>query len=336
MKRRQFVFGIFGAAAVGLCGTRYLSSPLASKDLKPLVEFSKTGHALGTKVIISVFHSNETQAKAALNEAFQAIDEVENLMSLYRPDSQLAQLNKHGFLKNPHRDLVQVLESAVQLSKQSRGAFDISVQPLWKTYETAANQDRLPSPTEIEEAQKSIDWSSIEISSNAVSLRKNGMALTLNGIAQGFAADAASTVLKAHGIQHALIDSGEISTVGSPVQKDQWNIAIKHPRQTDSYLGLTALNGRCLATSGDYESTFTNNFEQHHLLDPRTGESPRELSSVTIAAPTAMEADALSTAVFLMGLEKGKELIETLPNVDALFVDKANHTSRTGNFPLMS
>lgn len=336
MKRRQFVFGIFGAAAIGLCGTRYLSSPLASKDLNSLAKFSKTGHALGSKVVISVFHSNETQAQTALDEAFQAIEQVENLMSLYRTDSQLVQLNKRGFLKNPHRDLVQVLESAVQLSKQSEGAFDISVQPLWQAYEIAAKKDRLPSESELATAQEKVDWSKIEITSNTVALRKQGMALTLNGIAQGFAADAASTVLKAYGIQHALIDSGEISTVGSPVNREEWNIAIKHPRQTDSYLGLAALQGRCLATSGDYESTFTDNFEQHHLLDPRTGKSPRELSSVTIAAPTAMEADALSTAVFLMGLEKGKELIESLPNIDALFVDKTNHTSRTGNFPLMS
>ncbi|MBK1877556.1 FAD:protein FMN transferase [Pelagicoccus mobilis] len=333
MKRRQFVFGMFGAAAVGLCGYRYATGPQAP-NLAHLVKVSKTGQALGTTVTITAYHADRKVARDALTEAFEAIERVEQTMSLYRPDSQLSKLNRDGFLANPQASLVQVLETALHLSVQSNGAFDVSIQPLWAAYEAASQQERLPTPTEIKDAKNLVNWQNIELSEEQISLSNKGMALTLNGIAQGYAADVAACALKAHGIEHALIDSGEISTVGVPAHKDNWTIGIKHPREEDAFLGVASFKGRCLATSGDYESHFTDDYEQHHLLDPRSGRSPQELSSVTVAAPTAMEADALSTAVFLMGLEKGKELIERLPNVDALFVDKANHTSHTTNFPI--
>lgn len=336
VKRRQFVFGILGTTAVGMCGIRSLSNPLISRALNDLKKYTQTGSALGTKVALTVYHPNSHVAYTAMEEALAAIDRVESIMSLYRPDSQLCQLNRDGKLLEPHPHLTAILDAANNLSKISLGAFDISVQPLWQSYESASKRGRLPTSSEISVAQQKVNWRDIEISNDRISFQKSGMAITLNGIAQGFAADEAAKALSKYGINHALIDSGEISTVGQPASKDSWNIAIKHPRKTDSFHALTALRNRCLATSGDYETTFSSNYEQHHLLDPRTGKSPRELSSVTIAAPTATEADALSTAVFLMGQDKGKELIESLPNVDALFVDKANQTSHTGNFPLMS
>ncbi len=301
----------------------------------PLVKVSKTGQALGTKVVISVFHRDSAAAKRALAEAFEAIEQVEQVMSLYRPESQLSQLNLHGYLADPHPFLREVLERAIRLSKQTSGAFDISVQPLWAAYEAASKEGRLPTRSEIASARRKVDWQRIELSPERVAFGQKGMALTLNGIAQGYAADAASKALRARGIQQALIDSGEISSVGTPVQKDRWTIGIKHPRETEAFIGFAGLQGRCLATSGDYETVFTDDFDHHHLLDPHTGRSPSQLSSVAIAAPTAMEADALSTAVFVMGLERGKAFVDRLPNVDALFVDKSSRTTRTSNFPLV-
>lgn len=169
-----------------------------------------------------------------------------------------------------------------------------------------------------------------------IELRGDDTEITLNGIAQGFAADAVRRVLVSHGIESALIDTGEIGTLGEPAQKRDWSIGIKHPRDIGNLLGMARLNGRCLATSGDYETTFTNDFSQHHLLDPKTGSSPAELSSVSIAATTAMQADALSTAVFVAGLRDGKELVKSIPGVDALFVTKQGKVVRTAGFPLAS
>jgi len=335
MKRRRFIFCLLGTTALGWGGWKARPShwiAASSKTNSALSKVTRSGQALGTKIEITVFHHDSQLAEEAITHSFAAIDHIEQLMSLYRPDSQIAQLNRDGFFANPHPDFVKVLKRAALLSEQSQGAFDITVQPLWNLYSEASRSSELPNQVAINNALNKVDWRQVEISNQVIRLRGRGMALTLNGIAQGFAADAAAQALSTHGIEHALIDSGEIGTVGTHAQKDQWTIGIKHPRNPEDLLGLAALKGRCLATSGDYETFFTEDHQHHHLIDPRTGRSPLDLASVSIVAPTAMEADALSTAVFLMGLQKGKELVESLPNVDALFVDKSNRLTQTTNF----
>lgn len=333
MKRRQFVFGILGAATVGLCASRVADY---SKDpnLAKLVKVTKTGKALGAEVNLSVFHQDKKRAEKAIREAFEAIERVESTMSLYRSDSQLSRLNRDGLLLDPNPSLVEVLKTARHLSAETGGVFDISIQPLWTAYQAASAKGRLPSEREIQQAKNKVDWKQISVSQKEIRLLKPGMSITLNGIAQGYAADVVGCALRAHDISCALIDCGEINTVGRPPNKSSWKIGIKHPRRNNAILELASLEGRCLATSGDYETHFTDNYEHHHLIDPQSGRSPKEFSSVTVAAPTAMEADAISTAVFLLGMDRGKKLIERLPRVDALFVDKANRTTHTSNFPI--
>ena len=339
MKRRKFIFCILGGSAAGLYGWKLLPSRWGLdnyKSIGTLAKVSRSSHALGTNVVISAFHREVSVAENAIAQAFKAIEHVEQLMSLYRPDSQLSQLNRDGFLANPHPNFVRVLERAAILSEQSQGAFDVTIQPLWNAYQDAKVTKGLPTQSAISDALEKVDWRKVEFSSQRISLRGKDMAITLNGIAQGFAADAARQALRTNGVDNALIDSGEIGTVGTPARKNEWAIGIKHPRAPKELLGLTKLKGRCLATSGDYETTFSDDLRHHHLLDPRTGRSPLDLSSVSVVAPTAMEADALSTAVFLMGLQKGKELIESMPNVDALFVDKSNRLIQTAGYPFVA
>lgn len=337
MRRRKFISSVLGATALGAVGA-HLHSRFPGKGgswrAAPLAKLTRTGRALGTDLSITVFHADTAVAQNAINHAFAAIDHVEEVMSLYRPHSQLCHLNRHGHLSDPDPALVTVLEHAASLSSRSRGAFDVTVQPLWASYNNAAINQQLPSAATIASVLPHIDWRKVSVSAETISFQQPGMAITLNGIAQGFAADAATQTLREHGIEHALIDSGEIGTVGTHAQKDHWSIGLKDPRRTDRFIGLAALDGRSLATSGDYESTFADDFSAHHLIDPRTGHSPTDLSSVSIVAPTALEADSLSTAVFLLGESRGRDLISALPGVDALFVDKAGHLSSTPAFPI--
>jgi thiamine biosynthesis lipoprotein len=174
----------------------------------------------------------------------------------------------------------------------------------------------------------------VEIAADGIRLHGDGTAVTLNGIAQGFAADAVASVLARHGIASALIDTGEISALGTHPDKDAWTIGIKHPRAPGEWIGLAGLHGRCLATSGDYETSFATDFSQHHLLDPRTGRSPAELASVSVIAPTALAADALSTAAFLLGPEAGMRLVQATTGADALFVAKDGARVQTPGFPM--
>lgn len=305
--RRHFLWGL----AAG--GASLVAIPALQERHR---SFTRRAHALGARTAITVWHDDEGEAEEALDAAFSGIDGVEEVMSLYRKSSQLSQLNREGALKDPHPDLVEVLRYAQGLSARSAGAFDVTVQPLWLARQ-AGN---------VGLGEIVLGWRQLEVSQTQIGFKESGMQATLNGIAQGFAADRVAEVLRRFGIKHALIDTGEIAACGGRQGPggEAWRVGLQHPREEAAYLCLTGLTDRCLATSGDYEAALDDGFVEHHLIDPQTGQSPRELSSVSVAARTAMEADALSTAAFVLGLEKGMELIESTPGADAYMVRKVD------------
>jgi thiamine biosynthesis lipoprotein len=328
-----------GAAALGLL--QALPTVEAQEQLpeaataSPLRAATRTSRALGSDVSITALHQEQCTAALAVDDAFAELEVVEQLMSIYRPDSQLSRLNRFRELRDPHAYFVQVLEAASQMSRQSGGAFDITVQPLWNLFAAAQKQGRLPGEEEIDAARRVVDWRQVKVTSDLVTLAGEGSAITLNGIAQGFAADRAAAAIKARGVKHALINTGEIGALGQSSQGEAWKIGIQHPRREDAFVSLAQLADRCLATSGDYETTFSDDFRCHHLFDPRTGRSPTELAGVSVVAETAMLADALSTAAFVLGAAEGSRLVRKL-QADAFFVLKSGRTLATNGFPLAS
>jgi thiamine biosynthesis lipoprotein len=293
---------------------------------------TRTSRALGAAVSITVLGVPEPRANRAIDAALAEIETVETVMSLYRPDSQLCRLNRNGVLDRPHPYLVEVLVAARETSRLSDGAFDVTVQPLWQLFSTCRKDGRLPSESEIAAARRSVVWRGIECSADRVRLLDPVTAVTLNGIAQGFAADRAVAALRSHGVEHALVNTGEIGSVGAKPDGRDWTAGIQHPRVPDAYVSLAALRGRSLATSGDYATKFAADFSKNHIFDPRTGESPGETASASIAAPTAMQADALSTAAMVLGVDQTLALIAQLPDVDALLVRKDGRVQRTIGF----
>ena len=324
LNRRQFLSLSSGASLMFLGVTGYAQD-------KGLQKHTRRSSALGTDIKFTVFHEDKKLAGTAINDALAQIEKVEKLMSLYRPDSQLSRLNREGIIRNPDPMLVDVLNKAKELSKISEGAFDVTVQPLWNLFKQKSLQGKLPTEEDIQKARAKIGWQHIDVQDDHILLNKAGTQITLNGIAQGLAADVAQKALKERGVEHALIDAGELNAIGSPQHKEAWKIGIQHCRKP-GYLGKTNLKNRSLSTSGDYQTKFSEDYRHHHLFDPRTGWSPTELASVSVMAPSAMEADALSTAVFVLGLKKGKALIESLPEADALFVTKDGKVEFTEKF----
>lgn len=339
--RRRFLYAGCGLATAGVLGgfARFAGRTVRPRESSPgpggvrdsLI--TKTGRALGTKVTISVMHCDEQQAEDAIGEAFGQIEHVEQLMSLYRDDSQLIRLNRQRYLDAPDPELVGVLEYAASLSRRSQGAFDITVQPLWASYARSQRSGQLPSDSEIDDATRRVDWRRVVVGADRIELAGDGTAITLNGIAQGHAADRALAALRHRGIRHALVNTGELGAVGEKADGALWTVGLQHPRHTDAYMHVAPLSDRCLATSGDYETTFSSDFVHHHLFDPRTGRSPQEFSSVSVSAPTTMEADALSTAVFVLGLDRGLDLIRETPGAELFAVTKAGRTFATSGFP---
>jgi len=321
MKRRtalKFALGGVLGGAVAASGSWWAARA------RGLREHVAADLAFGTTISLKVLHADQGVARAALGDALAAVRDIDRLMSLYRADSQLSRLNRDGRLDAPDPRLVEVLQQAVALSAQTTGAFDVTVQPMWD----AAAQGRDPAAE-----RHRVDWRRLEVRPGEVALRAPGMAITLNGIAQGYGVDVALSALKRHGIEHALIDTGEFASLGHRDDGQPWMLAVQDPRDRDAYAQRLAADGRCMATSGDYETVFSADFSRHHIMDPATGASPRELASATELAPTGMLADALSTACMVMGSQRSLALLAQMPGVDALLIDKAGQLTRSAGFP---
>lgn len=330
--RRRFLCRSIGALGVAGFADRSLAAtrPGPPPGLRPA---SRTSTALGARVTVTALHTSEGAARRAIDAAFAELDLIEDVMSLYRPGSQLCRLNREGHLDRPHPHLVAVLAAARRVSARTGGAFDVTVQPLWQLYARRNGEAGLPGPDEIARERRRVDYRRLEVGARRIALLGEGMAVTLNGIAQGFAADRTVAVLRDHGVAHALVDAGEVRPLGRKPDDEPWKVGVQHPREPDAYAALVRLDGRALSTSGDYATAFSPDRRHHHILDPRTGVSPATFSSVSVLAPTAMEADALSTALFVVGPVRGLELIAATPRVDALFILKDGHTLATSGFP---
>lgn len=327
MDRRRFLFllgGAGGLAALGLTRDRTLQKA------------ERRSRALGAEVSITALHADSRAAEAAVDAAFRELDVIEEVMSLYRPHSQLCRLNREGVLEKPDFRLVEVLRAAGETSRSSGGAFDATVQPLWELYVTAQKAGGLPDAAAVAEAAGRVDWRRVEVSDGRITLRGSGAAVTLNGIAQGYAADRVRAVLASHGVKQALVDTGEFGVLGRKADGTPWTLGIQHPRRPDAYIGLAALEDRFLSTSGDYATRFSDDFRHHHIFDPRTGLSPTEFSSVSVAARTGMESDALTKVLFVLGFEKGMERILATPGADAMAVFKDGRVVTTAGFPRLA
>jgi thiamine biosynthesis lipoprotein len=297
---------------------------------------TRQGWALGSDVTLTVQCDSVERAERALETAFAELDGIEQVMSLYRADSQICRLNQERELVDPHPDLVTVLRAASDMSRQSDGAFDITVQPMWDLYSKCGRSGQLPTPAQIELARSAIDWTCVEVDSHLVRLRSPVTGITLNGIAQGFAADRVIEVFRAYGIQNALINAGEVGSLGRKTPLEAWKAGVQDPRVTDAFAAIVPLDGRSLATSGDYQTSFVPDFSQNHIFDPHTGHSPLDLASVSILAPTGIQADALSTTAMVLGVDRSLSLFSRLPNVDALMILKSGASVSTPGFPSLN
>ena len=320
MNRRHFISLALASAA---------TIPLAAPHLlrRGVKRVEKRAFALGTEISLTAYHEDKGNAQRAVAAAFQALEEIEEVLSLYRGHSQLCRLNRDSVIRRPHPDFANVLKNALEWARLTDGAFDPTVQPLWTLH--AARNDF--EPGQLERARRLVDWRQVQASADEIRIGA-GQQITLNGIAQGFAADRVREIFVAHGIQHALINTGEFCALGNKQEGKPWQIGVQHPRVRDAYVTLAPVTDRFLSTSGDYETKFSEDFSSHHIFDPSTGRSPSELSSVTVLAPTGMEADALSTAIFVLGSSRGFELAASRRNVDALLVTKAGEVLATSNF----
>ena len=268
-----------------------------------------TGQALGARVSIRLDHP---QAEAVAARVFAEIGRLENILSLYRADSALSRLNREGRLESPPFELLECLSIAGTVHKASGGRFDPTVQPLWALWAEAAASGMRPAQAEIERTLRKTGWEKIRLSPDAV-VMEPGMALTLNGIAQGYITDRVTELLRANGLEHAMIDLGEARGLGSPAPGRPWRAGIADPRNPSRVLEAIDLGDRALATSGGYGTPLDPAGRFTHLFDPHTGEATPRWRSVTVRAADATTADALSTAFSQMPADMIRDMISRFP-----------------------
>jgi FAD:protein FMN transferase len=276
----------------------------------------------GTTLHLNAAHADARTVEQALNEAVHVLRHVEAQMSLFDPNSAVSQLNRDGVLLGPDPHLLAVLRLASEVSAKSQGSFDITVQGLWSVWNQSKSQLQMPSQAQLSLAKAHVDWRAVDIQDDRVLLTKRGVQITLNGIAQGYAADQARLALQRFGIEHALLDTGEWASLGKAPMSKPWRIGIADPHQETKLLHRLSLSGDSIATSSDVQTVFTDDRVHHHIFDPKTGYSPTDVSLVCVVAPSCALADALTKVFFVAGAAKAKELVQQW-QVKALVVDKA-------------
>lgn len=347
MNRRTFVTGTLLAAAgtaaaalrLGSGRDRGRPAPGDAGAGEPMPDgrrlLREAGLAFGTTVTVAVVHEDVAAARAAARAALDQVRLVDALMTVYRPESQVGRLNANGSLPDPDPHLVRVLEFSQRLAALSDGAFDVTVQPLWRCHLAGKRRGRVPTEEELAEALALVDWRALEVSPRRIALARPGMGITLNGVAQGYAADLALAALRERGVEDALIDAGEHGAEGSRQAGQPWTVGLQHPRDPEAVLAAVQMDGRFLATSGDYATPFTADLSSHHIFDPHTGRSPPGLSATVVAAATGMEADGLTKPLMVLDLGRARRLLDQYPGAGAAWIDKRARVVATTRLRLL-
>ena len=266
------------------------------------------GGALGAEARILLLHPDPAAAQAALEAVVAEIARLEDEFSLFRPWSALSRLNRDGRLERPSLDMRRLLAEALRFGDLTGGAFDVTVQPLWLLHARHAGAESGPPPAAVEAARDLVDYRGIELGAAAVRLARPGMAVTLNGIAQGYVTDRVAELLAEAGMPDARVAAGEVRAVGAGPQGGGWHVGLAHPVPADG-LTISLPPGAGLATSAGRGGLFVADGRRHHILDPRTGACPPADRTASVVAPTAMAADALATALTLLPRDAASALL---------------------------
>ncbi len=320
--RRQWtvlVLGALGLVVSAACQT--LSPPQAPVVVK------RGQMQMGTIVQITAVGPTQAVAQEAVTAGFQEIHRLEELLSTWIPTSELSRVNEAAG-REPVKvgpDTLFILVKSMEMARLTEGGFNIAIGPamhLWSVTE----QPRIPEEAELERIRPLIDLSQVRLDEQAgtVYLSKPGMRIDVGGIGKGFAADRAAAVMRAAGaIAGVVALSGDIKTFGRMPDGTRFLFGIQHPRREGALLAHVELQDEAISTAGDYERFFIRDgVRYHHILDPKTLQPARGCQSVTVIAREGIVADGLDTGIFVMGPERGMELIERLPGVEGVIVDR--------------
>ncbi|HGM2052949.1 TPA: FAD:protein FMN transferase [Neisseria gonorrhoeae] len=316
--RRRFLT----AAAVAVAGAAvsFLPNPFAAGGEKRNMDkkrdenvFFWKGVALGSGAELRLFGVDDRQAADLVNKVLAEVARLEKMFSLYREDSLISRLNRDGYLTSPPADSLELLSLCRDIHALTEGAFDPTVQALWKLYADyfAARPDaETPPENSVKETLKRVGFGKVSFDDREIRFAEKGMGLSLNGIAQGYITDKVVALLKANGVPAALVDMGEIRGFDTNGRR-MWNVGIRNPDDEEGVLANITVKDKAFATSGGYGTVMDKAGRLTHLFDPRTGVSTPRYKSMSVMADDAAVADALSTAFSVMDLPLIRSVAES-------------------------
>ena len=295
-------------------------------------EHTKNIFALNTYITLTAYGGKDVPA--ILDRAGERIEEIENLMSTKIDTSDVALINKNAGIEpvTVSEETFFVIERALWYSEITNGAFDITIYPIVKLWDITGDNPRLPSHQEIGQLLPLVDYKNVILDKEAMTvfLLEKDMGIDLGGIAKGYAADEVGRILREAKVEHALINlGGDIVAVGDKVDNNPWHIGVRNPRGTASeYIAVAKVSNEAIVSSGDYERFLEDEFEKtgeryHHIFDPKTGYPARSgIIATTVLTEHSIDADALATCLFILGKDRGLEIIEKVDGARGLCIDE--------------
>jgi len=315
----------------------FLAAVLPGCSREP-ARVEQTREMMGTFVTVIACHGSEEKARQAVEKAFTEMERIEAAASKYRKNSELSRVNASA--TSPARisgELFGLLSEAEEISRLTDGAFDVTVGPLTDVWDRAREDGVPPRAAALEAAKSRVGYEKLELDAGASTARLAvpGMKIDLGGIAKGYAADRAVAAMAESGVESALVNAGgDIRALGSKPGGEPWRVALRDPEKAGGMVSAVDITGGAVTTSGDYEKYLEAGGKKYsHIFDPRTG-GTSDCVSATVIAPSAAIADALSTAVCVLGPEEGIAMIEGIDGIDAeaMIIDTRGETRRSSGF----
>ena len=278
---------------------------------------------MGTRITVELWAPDAAKGSAAIDAVMAEMRRIDTLMSHYKPDSELSQINLHAAVEPVHvdRELFDLLKLSLHFSEISDGAFDITYAGVGHLYDYRRHIK--PTEAEIQAALPTVNWRNLILDPDQLTVKfaRPGMRIDVGGIGKGYAVDRCIGILQSLGIEHALVSAGGDSRIIGDRDGRPWIVGIRHPDDPNKIVTRLPLVDTAMSTSGDYYRFFDENgVRYHHIIDPHTGHSASRVRSATILGPTATETDGLSKTAFVLGAEKTLEMINAMPNFDAIFI----------------
>lgn len=299
---------------------------------KPKSQISKSSYSLGTVINLTV---PSIKDEKVIEKSFKRLSEIDDKLSAFKENSEISKIKSKAGIEpvTVSSDTYYIVKKSKEYSEMLCGAFDPTIRPLVEVWEESLKLEKLPSKEAVIEKLKLVNYKDIILNEkqSSVMLKHFKQSIDLGGIAKGFAADEIRDIFYKNKVKSGLIDlGGNVFAIGSKIDGTPWRIGIQNPyKERGQFVGILSVRNKSVVTSGNYEKYFINDGRRiHHIIDPRTGEpSESRIISATIISDNSIDGDGLSTGVYIIGVSKAIELINSIDGIEAIFItdDKKIH-----------